>query len=59
MPTLNEVINMSDEEVKELNNKLARRFAIMVAVKVGVAVASAVAVHVIMKKMDELEAQDN
>lgn len=46
------VKQMSDEEIRQLNQKVARHFAKFVLVKVGVTIAVVAAVHYVGKKLD-------
>jgi hypothetical protein len=50
---------MSDDEVRELNKLVARRFLKHVAIRTAVYTTIAVAAHVIIKKLDEKNDESN
>ena len=53
MSTLNEINNMTDEEVAALNEELGKKLLKRAALKVAITSVVLVAAHVLVKKLEE------
>ncbi|UGL63266.1 membrane protein [Arthrobacter phage Tokki] len=56
-PTMNDILNMTPEQQKELERKVAKRFMTFVALKAGIAIGTVVAVKALARHIEKAEQQ--
>jgi len=58
-PTMEELINMTPEQQKELERKVVRKIATVVAIRVGISVGTVVALKALGRHLEKIEQKAN
>ena len=58
-PTMNDILNMTPEQKKEFERKAQRQILTFVGIKVGITVATVVAVKALNRHFEKLEQKAN
>ncbi|QGZ17243.1 hypothetical protein SEA_GIANTSBANE_39 [Arthrobacter phage Giantsbane] len=58
-PTMNDILNMTPEQQKELERKAVKRFMTFVALKAGITIGTVVALKALTRHIEKVEAKAN